>query len=173
MLENIARQQAAYLKMHGVGMPPSLLAHTLSTMIVLQSLYFEDAQCESRPELSCASFYKSIAPNSSFDLHTLSQSLSQAAAARLQLPPTPCSTSLEDITQCGYAMGRLPPPQVADICDELVSIQSQLSCAGLPPQFVFVFDAAWLLIEHMWTTAAADVLGEDCVMEVKSMPLTV
>ena len=81
MIENLARQQAAYLKSHGVPMTPLQNAHALATMLALQSLYFEDSESDARPELSCASFYKSIAPNSTID----PQSLSRSAMAPLKL----------------------------------------------------------------------------------------
>ena len=169
MLDNLARQQAAYLKMHGVPMPPLLHAHTLATMIVLQSLYFEDSQCESRPELSCESFYKSIAPNSSIDPQSLSRSLSRTVAAREERLHAPCGTALKDITEFGYSIGHLPPPQVADICDELAAIQSQLSRAGLPPP-VCVCARRRLAAAgpHVGQTAAGDIIGDNSVMEVRT-----
>jgi hypothetical protein len=33
---------------------------------------------------------------------------------------------------------------------------------------VFVLDAAWQLLDHMWATAASDVLGDNSVMEVRT-----
>jgi hypothetical protein len=57
---------------------------------------------------------------------------------------------------------------VAAICDELCAIQALLAAAGLPPQFVFAFNAAWLLLDHLWHDAARDVLGDGSVMEVRA-----
>jgi hypothetical protein len=168
MLDNLARQQAAYLKSHGVPMSPSHSAHALATMLALQSLYFEDSESAARPEFNSESFYKSIAPASSIDPRILSQRLAASAAARSacqQAEAPSCSSSRGGVVECGFAIGCAPTPRIADICAEMYLIQQQLLAARLPPQFVFVFNAAWELLDYMWETAANDVLGEGSVME--------
>ena len=169
MIENLARQQAAYLKSHGVPMTPLQNAHALATMLALQSLYFEDSESDARPELSCASFYGSIVPNSSVDPEVLAESLACSADARNSCGKSviaSCSTAFKSVSECGYAIGNIPTPRVAELCDELFVIQTQLARVGLPPQFVFVFNAAWELLDQLWEGAANDVLGEGSVMEV-------
>ena len=169
MLENLARQQAAYLKSHGVPMTPSQNAHALVTMLALQSLYFEDSESEARPELNCPSFYRSIVPNSSVDPQILAESLACSDVARNGCDKSvmaSCSASFKSVSECGFAIGSVPTLRLAELCDELFVIQTQLAKAGLPPQFVFVFNAAWELLDHLWEGAAKDVLGEGSLMEV-------
>ena len=170
MLENLERQRSAYLKAYGVPMTSSQNAHTVATVLALQSLYFEDSQSEARPELNCASFYASISPNSSTDPQILADSLARSAFVRSCLAGCSSdhsrSAALNGINEIGYAIGSDPTPEVAVICDELFVIQTQLASAGLPPQFVFVFNAAWDLLDHLWASSATDVLGEGSVMEV-------
>jgi hypothetical protein len=171
MLENLKRQQAAYLESHGTPMTPSQNAHAIATMLALQSLYFEDSVCEARPELCSASFYASILPNCSCDAQSLADSLERAAIARACCPKSEndsCDSLLSDICDIGYAIGSTATPEVAEVCEELFAIQAQLAMAGLPPQFVFVFDAAWQLLDHLWQSAADVVLGRDSVMEVSA-----
>ena len=172
MRDNLARQQAAYLKAHGAPMTAAQNAHALSTMLALQSLYFEDSETAARPELSSESFYKSIVPNSSIDPQLLAQCLALSAARCGRedslAAPSP-SAYLKSVSECGFAIGSMPTQRVSDICDELYAIQAQLAAAGLPPQFVFVFNAAWQLLDHMWAGAASDVLGDNSVMEVSRM----
>jgi hypothetical protein len=174
MLENLERQKSAYLKAHGTPMSPSQNAHAIATMLALQSLYFEDSESEARPELNCAAYYASILPNSSTDPQILAQSLARSALARKSESGTAHSRSsyLKNVNEIGYAIGRDPTPEVAAICDELFVIQTQLARAGLPPQFVFVFNAAWELLDHLWASAANDVLGEGSVMEASFFPFS-
>ena len=168
MRENLARQQAAYLKAHGAPMTPAQNAHALATMLALQSFYFEDSETAARPELSSELFYKSIVPNSSIDPRMLAEALALSVApGRADIGAPPSASALENVSESGFAIGSIPTQRVADICDELFVIQTQLAAAGLPPQFVFVFNAAWQLLDHMWAGAASDVLGDGSIMEVR------
>jgi hypothetical protein len=128
-------------------------------MLALQSLYFEDSLSEARPELNCASFYASIPPTSSTDPQILADSLARSAFVRS------CRAGSSSDHSRSAALSD-PTPEIAVICDELFVIQTQLASAGLPPQFVFVFNAAWELLDHLWASSATDVLGEGSVMEV-------
>jgi hypothetical protein len=172
MIENLERQRAAFLKAHGAPMTSAQNAHAVATMLALQSMYFEDSESAARPEINCASFYASIAPNSSIDHHVLCDSLASAASARRRVAGSAadCSRSaaFAEISEIGYSIGCAPTAEVALICDELCAIQTSLAGAGLPPQFVFVFNAAWLLLDHLWHGAARDALGDDSVMEVRA-----
>ena len=172
MLENLERQRAAYLKAHGAPMTSAQDAHAVATMLALQSMYFEDSESAARPEVTCASFYASIAPNSSTDHHVLRDSLARAASARRRCADSAAdsarSAAFTDISEVGYSIGSAPTADVAAICDELCAIQALLAAAGLPPQFVLAFNAAWLLLDYLWHGAARDVLGDGSVMEVRA-----
>jgi hypothetical protein len=183
MKDNLARQQAAYVESHGVPMPRAMQAHALTQMFALQSLLFEDSEDESdaRRELHDPDYWHALAPGSSTDpdeLRAALLALPRSAADADDVAPTSASASSPSPFDPEEVVGRLreegycvlaPAPSaaaaVAGLCAELAAIQAALRAASLPPHFVYVYNAPWMLLAEHWVGPAAAALGEDSVME--------
>lgn len=166
MKENFARQRAAYLEKHGKPMPADMQAHAITTMLALQSLYFKEADSEARPEFACPTFWHTLAPGFSTDPEELRSTLAGLAADAAAAAAHPAmATSLLDE---GFFIAETSVSarvRVAGLCAALAQIQVHLQAAGLPPNFVFVFNASWELLAEHWIGAASSALGEGCIME--------
>jgi hypothetical protein len=174
MKDNLARQQAAYVESHGVNMPRSMQAHALTQMFALQSLLSEDSKDESgvRRELQDPDYWHALAPGLSTDpdelraaLLALPRSAAEADDGRHLPPPPPPPSSIRKrspaaFARRGTASSPPPPPPpppppwcVVGLCAELAAIQAALRAASLPPHFVYVYNAPWMLLaEHHCVT---------------------
>jgi hypothetical protein len=168
MKDNLARQQAAYVESHGVNMPRSMQAHALTQMFALQSLLSEDSEDESdaRRELQDPDYWHALAPGSSTDPDELRAALQ--ALPRYDVAPTSASASsppffdpeevVSRLCEEGYCiLAPAPAPSAAaavvGLCAELAAIQAALRAASLPPHFVYVYNAPWMLLaEHHCVT---------------------
>jgi hypothetical protein len=85
MKDNLTRQQAAYVKLHGVPMPEAVQAHALSQMFALQSLFFEDHvdESEARREFYDPAWWHALVPGASTDSDELRVALLHASAERV------------------------------------------------------------------------------------------
>ena len=167
MHENILRQQSAFLKTHGVAMTTSELRHTVSTVLALQTLYYEDPISEARVEFNDPDFWRDLSPGNSADPTQLAFALSSLARPS-EIVSAPNNASAHLLCEQGYAIGVPPPPssRICALCASLVQLLAQLEAAGLPPQFLFVYNAPWLLLEEQWSSALlTGILGWDSVME--------
>jgi hypothetical protein len=156
----------AYLKSHGSQMPAAVATHALEQMFVLQSLYFEDSDASSiaRPEIHSSDYWQSLCPYDSSDPVVLCAALAEARI----LQATADSELLSSLVGDGFAVvapSRDAAPRVAELCVAMSRIISRLRLAGLPPQFIFVFNAPWQLLDEHWGGPASAALGNDCVME--------
>lgn len=171
MRDNIARQKAVYLKTHGVEMSPSQNAHTLATMLQLQSFFYEDIPDTAAPvhRFLDPGFWSCVFPEGfSCDPLTLGASLLESSAARQPTPGpyNPSSTSMVSLTEQGFHLETPLEPKATRVrllCAKLTLSLIELQKIGLPPPFLFVLDDFWLLLNEQWD-AADSVLGET-VME--------
>lgn len=171
MKDNLARQHAAYVELHGTPMPKAMQAHALTQMFALQSLLFEDSVDESdaRRELYDPDYWHALAPGASTDADELriALAISRAAATNdFDLDGVGGSIRGE-----GYCVVPPPPPaaaagaDVAGLCAELARIQAALRDAALPPHFIYVYNAPWQLLAGHWIGPATAALGENSIME--------
>lgn len=180
MKDNLARQQAAYAKLHnGEPMPQSMVKHAVKQMFALQSFLFEDdiVESDALSKLYDVGYWHALVPESSTDLDKLRIALlsrvmedddnNVASASTSTLKPSSSVRSL--LREQGYCI--LPPANVAastvisKLCKELVSIQTALQAKGLPPQFIYVYNAPWQLLAEHWRGPATAALGKDSILE--------
>lgn len=185
MKDNLARQQAAYAKLHnGEPMPQSMVKHAVKQMFALQSFLFEDdiVESDALSKLYDVEYWHTLVPESSTDSSELRSALlsrvmedsdnNVASASTL----TPSSSVLSDdnavsslLREQGYCI--LPPANVAastaisKLCKELICIQTALQAEGLPPQFIYVYNAPWQLLAEHWRGPATAALGKDSILE--------
>jgi hypothetical protein len=186
MKDNLARQQAAYAKLHnGEPMPHSMVKHAVTQMFALQSLLFEDAidESDALPKLYDVEYWHTLVPESSTDpdglcialLSRVKEDNGNNVASVSTLTPSSSVVSDDNavvrslLREEGYCI--LPPANVAastavsKLCKELVRIQTSLQAEGLPPQFIYVYNAPWQLLAEHWTGPATAALGEDSILE--------
>ncbi len=133
--------------------------------MALQGWFFEDpVNPDARPELSTPEFWQALVPGAGIDADELTASLAAASAARAAASHVGALAARAAVENVGYFM---TPASVrsTSLCVSLCAITTALRIAGLPPHFIFVFNAAWELLEEQMATVATDVLGQDVILE--------
>ena len=171
MKENILRQKASFLKLHGVPMSAALLEHTVTQLMELQSLYFEDgADCD----LNDPKFWERLCPNLHVGVLSLSALLAAGEESRLPDNATEeasISLLIPSLVTVGFAVVPALLKHGEEACGASLNAAlcvglSALLDAGLPPAFLLVYDEAWAVVDSLWGRVAAGLLGgEVCVME--------
>ena len=147
MKDNLARQQAAYAKLHnGEPMPQSMVKHAVKQIFALQSFLFEDdiVESDALSKLYDVEYWHTLVPESSTDSSELRSALLSRVMEDNDNNVTPSSSVLSDdnavsslLREQGYCI--LPPANVAastaisKLCKELICIQTALQAEGLPP----------------------------------------
>ncbi|KAL7549764.1 hypothetical protein ACHAWF_013029 [Thalassiosira exigua] len=177
MRNNLLRQHEAYKRRHGVPMPPAEVAHMNETIFALQSMYYEDPPGPgsdlTRTALNSIEWWRETFPSHRFGSEELREALAQASRDRKEGEATGVDHNgrdrregaIESLCEQGFFIGEVPSPRIVALCAALADALAELERARLPPNFVFVFNEAWLLLDEHWSAAAADILGPDCIME--------
>ena len=163
------RQKASFLKLHGIPMSDLILKHTVTQLIELQSLYFEDGtSCD----LTNPLFWERLCPQLHVGVLSLSALLAEGEECRL--PDTANEAHEISLLKPRLAVnGFTVVPARLRHEDEGAALNvslclglDQLALAGIPPAFILVYDEAWAVVDSQWGRVAEQLLdGEECVME--------
>lgn len=160
-------------------MPQSMVKHALKQMFALQSFLFDDdiVESDALSKFYNVEYWHTLVPESSTDSDELRIALlsrvmevddnNVASECKSTLKPSFSVRNL--LREQGYCT--LPPANVAastgisKLCKELVSIQTAIQAEGLPPQFIYVYNASWQLLAEHWRGPATTALGKDSILE--------